>query len=512
MTTIMRRTRQRARGRQVEDDGFTLVELMIAVIILPIVVGGLSVMLLSVLKLQSGVTNRVTGTIDAQVASALLNRDVQTSNFVTTMSTRQCGTAGTQILALRSTSTAIATISSYLVVQNGTKYQLQRELCIGATTTPSYNVIISDNVPSNQAATVTCGASITCSVSGGWIATPGVASVKITVNETTTQAAYTLNATPRVWDNAGAGLPPNPFPISPLFLLDQSACPTTVLQETSTSIVNVSGGSGPLQLNSSCAPSITLHAGSEILASQIITANNSGNPSITWQQGTPPPVTYGPPNADPFATLLTAPTDPTVVGAGQCIGSSVITCTPGEYSSALQFSNQSTTTFLSGNYQFDQPVTFKNQSKATFQSGTYYFKGGLNTWDTSNLFFNTGNYILSGATSGVSPTVALNIQNNSTFATAAGGALFYIKDGGVAFSNGDQVAITGENANYGVAIWDAGPASGSFVLAGSSTVNATYGGIYFPLGKVTVASGGVLSAAFIVSDAMSLTGGVVNVG
>jgi prepilin-type N-terminal cleavage/methylation domain-containing protein len=511
MNRAWRRLRDRADGRLPADEGFTLVELMIAVIILPIVVGGLSVMLLSVMKLQSSVTNRATGTIDAQVASALLNRDVQTSNFVTTMSTRQCGKQGTQILALRSTSTSTATISSYLVIKNGTKYQLWRVLCIGATTTPSYNALISDNVPSSQSASVTCGSSITCSTSATWVATPGVASVKISVNETTTQAAYSLNATPRVWDNAGAGLPPNPFPISPLFLLNQSACPDTVLNETSTSIVNVSGGSGPLQLNSNCAPSISLHAGSVILASQVITANPNNN-SIVWQQGTPPPQTYAPPNPDPFKTLLTAPSDPVVAGSGTCIGVSTITCTPGEYTSAVNITNKQTVTFLSGNYQFDQPVTFKNQSTAVFQSGKYLFKGGLSTWDTSNLFFNTGTYILSGANSGVSPTSALNIQNNSTVATAAGGALFYIKDGDVNFSNGDQIAITGENAYYGVAFWDAGPASGAFMLAGSSTVNATYGGIYFPLGTVTTASGAVLSAAFIVSDSMVVTGGVVNVG
>ena len=45
--------------RRGSESGFTLIELITVVAILPIVIGGLSVALLSVFNLQDGVSNRV---------------------------------------------------------------------------------------------------------------------------------------------------------------------------------------------------------------------------------------------------------------------------------------------------------------------------------------------------------------------------------------------------------------------------------------------------------------------
>ena len=77
-----RATRQRVEG--IEDGGFTLIELMIVVVILPIVVGGIAAALLSVFGLQDQTTSRIGDSNDALVGSVNFNRDVQSAEEITT--------------------------------------------------------------------------------------------------------------------------------------------------------------------------------------------------------------------------------------------------------------------------------------------------------------------------------------------------------------------------------------------------------------------------------------------
>ena len=63
VATARHATRQRVDGN--DEAGFTLIELIIVVAILPIVVGGITVALISVLSLQSSVADRLTGSGDA---------------------------------------------------------------------------------------------------------------------------------------------------------------------------------------------------------------------------------------------------------------------------------------------------------------------------------------------------------------------------------------------------------------------------------------------------------------
>ena len=104
VTVARRATRRRMEGT--DEAGFTLIELVVVVAILPIVVGGIVMALLSVFSLQGTVTNRVGDSNDALVASAYFNRDVQSAASMTVQSqmggsSYGCGTATqTQLLGL----------------------------------------------------------------------------------------------------------------------------------------------------------------------------------------------------------------------------------------------------------------------------------------------------------------------------------------------------------------------------------------------------------------------------
>ena len=91
------------RRKDCADGGFTLIELIIVVTILPLVVGALGAGLLAVFSLQSNVSSRLTGSEDNQTVQANYTRDVQGATSIYTTTSPLCGptTAGvTQLLGL----------------------------------------------------------------------------------------------------------------------------------------------------------------------------------------------------------------------------------------------------------------------------------------------------------------------------------------------------------------------------------------------------------------------------
>ena len=133
--------------------GFTLIELVIVVGVMPLVIGALAVGILSVFSLQSSVSNRLTDSADAQVTSVDFDRDVQSAIFLTTNSSptnpAQCGT-GTPVLGLQlGNSTEI----TYAAAQNGSSYTLSRNLCTVGGTPPTVtfqsSVVVGRDLPAS---------------------------------------------------------------------------------------------------------------------------------------------------------------------------------------------------------------------------------------------------------------------------------------------------------------------------------------------------------------------------
>jgi len=150
-------TRRRAAGT--DETGFTLIELLVVVVVLPIVIGGIAIALLSVFGLQTQTTNRITDSNDEQAASANFNRDVQSAEEITTQSTAACGTSSqTQLLGLEwgansaapgGYDTVVSYVSTPIVNQttNTTTYTMFRQICSsGTSTTPSSSGAVAHDI------------------------------------------------------------------------------------------------------------------------------------------------------------------------------------------------------------------------------------------------------------------------------------------------------------------------------------------------------------------------------
>jgi prepilin-type N-terminal cleavage/methylation domain-containing protein len=192
------RTNQRA-GRV--EEGFTLIELIVVVALMPIIVGALSIGLVSILSLQSGVSGRVGDSGDAQVVGVNFGNDVQSAANITTMTTAQCG-SGTQLLGLEwgpgVQPGKFQTVISYVLVANanGSTSSLIRQYCTGGSSTPTNSTTMSSDVPNNQpAATIAPPSSNTAAMSG-WTPTAGVTSVTFPITGHASQYQYNEVAVP----------------------------------------------------------------------------------------------------------------------------------------------------------------------------------------------------------------------------------------------------------------------------------------------------------------------------
>jgi prepilin-type N-terminal cleavage/methylation domain-containing protein len=190
------------------ESGFTLIELVIVTAVLPIVIGGLALGLVSIFSLQTSVQNRISETQDAQIVTSTFLSDVQGAGFITTesASSPQCGT-GDQLLGLGSNFSTVTntfeTSTSYDSVNTGSGYSLVREVCTDGSTTPSPGNIttLSNNLPSSQSPpTIKCNTT-PCSNNSAWITTQDVTKVEFAITETksdpTSTFSYTLAAVPQ---------------------------------------------------------------------------------------------------------------------------------------------------------------------------------------------------------------------------------------------------------------------------------------------------------------------------
>lgn len=152
--------------REGPDEGFTLVELLIVVTVLPLIIGALSAGLIAVFSLQSSVSNRLGDTADSQVISSMFENDVQSAASVSTApsdTAGQCGPSSqVQLLGLASNANVSAggyeTIVSYAEVLNGTSWNLVRQFCTaGYSATPNSSTVISYNLEQPCTSTVTSG-------------------------------------------------------------------------------------------------------------------------------------------------------------------------------------------------------------------------------------------------------------------------------------------------------------------------------------------------------------------
>jgi prepilin-type N-terminal cleavage/methylation domain-containing protein len=201
--------RRMAAGTAVELDeaGFTLIELIITVAILPIIVGGIAVALIGVLNLQGGTTNRISDSNDALVSSSVFNKDVQSAQEIQTVTTPACGSTGQQLVGLEWAQNAngtYETVVSYVASAVGTKTSLLRELCTsGASSTPTSSRVLGTNVGTPTVALTPTGFSY--KTNQGWTPTQGLYGVTVNINTPGSGAfSYSLSGLPTASSSNGA--------------------------------------------------------------------------------------------------------------------------------------------------------------------------------------------------------------------------------------------------------------------------------------------------------------------
>jgi prepilin-type N-terminal cleavage/methylation domain-containing protein len=234
-------------GRESSSAGFTLIELLIVVAVMPLVVGALTVGILSVFTLQNSVSNRLTDSGDAQVVSANLQGDVQSASTITTARSPNsapapCG-SGFQVLGLQ---VGTGDQISYNTSANpgGGSATLTRYVCTGGT---QKSLVLAHDMPSSvvqpggSPVTIACSYPSTapacapedglppsgvqcvqptpavplppgvCAYTQDWVSTLGVTTV--TFNTTTPKNYnYQLTAVPAAGSNTASPPPPPSTP------------------------------------------------------------------------------------------------------------------------------------------------------------------------------------------------------------------------------------------------------------------------------------------------------------
>ena len=205
-----RATRRRAEGH--DDAGFTLIEIIVVVAILPLVVGGITMALLAVFGLQNQTTNRIGDSNDALTSASFFNKDVQSAQEIETLTTPACGTGSqTQLLGMEWAGDANGnydTVVSY-VLTNGNGYgsgksasmYLVRQICTsGASTTPNSTFVVSHDAGSP---TVTFNPTSFLGANATWQSTQGLYGVTLTTTEPGSSYTYSLSGVPSASTSTG---------------------------------------------------------------------------------------------------------------------------------------------------------------------------------------------------------------------------------------------------------------------------------------------------------------------
>ncbi|MGC8472603.1 MAG: prepilin-type N-terminal cleavage/methylation domain-containing protein, partial [Acidimicrobiales bacterium] len=225
------------RLRDAGDDGFTLIELVVVLVILPLIMGALAVALLVTFQEQVGVSTRISTSADAQVTSAYFVRDVESAMYVTTATTPAPGSvawpstagptgacgSGTALIVSLAWPTGqqpidkTATVVSYWRMPKGL---LERELCRGSAS-PSSGITSRDFLSPFAHALVSCVASEpSCGTTANtrWVPAVWVSGITIAATEPLTKTAplsktkgstkgsydFNLTAAPRASSTQGA--------------------------------------------------------------------------------------------------------------------------------------------------------------------------------------------------------------------------------------------------------------------------------------------------------------------
>ncbi len=478
VATARSRATQFPTCRDNPEVGFTLVELLVTIAILPLVAGAISVALLSVFSEQDTVASRTSNSGDTSVLSASFVKDVQSAQYLTTNPSvagpASCGTTGS-ILSMQwpVASTNSTTVVSYGVVTLGTSSQLVRYYCEGFHA-PS-TTVVAHNVQSTLTATVAGSSCLQfactpapAAASSGWTSAVGVSGVTLAVQapDTTesgpTAYSYTLTGVPRVSNNVSRG--GTVAGHAPFLMLGTGSPAVSCTGHDSITVT------GTAAINST-GTDIQTKGNASFSASSAYVGNSSASGAYSGGNISPStPTQTGIITADPYTGLSTPVVEP--IPGTVTVGSS--------YDGLPVFGDS--------NLQTDGPGIYLNavsvNSAMTIRSGTYIFQSGLGL---------AGNGSLTG--SGGSPVAVL----------------FYIYRGAVSVNGNGTVSLSPLSSTTagaaGLTIWmDQGDTS-SLSLGGNGAATVISGTVYAPSGQAGVGGNGTLDLGSLVAASVSCNGG-----
>ena len=495
------------------DSGFTLIELIIVVAVLPLVIGAIAAAIIVGFTDSSGVQSKISDSHDAQITSAYFVRDVQSAQAVTTeTATSLCPTNGTanQILGLYWTIGGNPVYVTY-GTSPATPPLLIRRYCYGSA--PEVDSTISEDLfatLTSSGVSNACGAGVSsCAISGlsteatiavrcldgtvtcaqgGLVPTypvngmPGIGNIVLTVTENQSHYQYSLTASPRNQApinevSPGTTLPPGNGPLPP-----GSTAPAMLLLGSGSSVLDCggSGHGGPVTVNgtaavnSSAPGSLTFGGGDTLTASQVYSEDSSTSGATAPVQ---PPSAYTSTSTQPYASGGAYPDpysnlpDPSVSGMPV----------------------YSTTSTLPGPGVYTQPVALT--SSTTIPAGTYIFENGLSvSGNPGTTLSGTGVLFFIGIPN------ALPSVSQPAFYSVSGNAVVKI-----------TAPTTGTYT--GIVIFQSRHDSNAMTISGNGS-NSTYGGIlYAPDASVQTSGNGATFAGSIIADSLLCGGnGGVSIG
>jgi len=204
-------TAQLARSRHYSNEGFTVLEALIVMVIVLVVIGGVFLSRGSVTSLNSSVTDRL-GALAASEFVAASFPDVQSATEFTTMATPSgpvpCGTSSQLLGLLWRSSPSTNTIVSYAVIPNGAMKaaktasvgNLVRYECTsvdGASPSLTKTTVLSYNVPTDlvvrlagQSCSTTTCSSASSSGTVGWASASGLTNIVLVVREAAMSSSH----------------------------------------------------------------------------------------------------------------------------------------------------------------------------------------------------------------------------------------------------------------------------------------------------------------------------------
>jgi prepilin-type N-terminal cleavage/methylation domain-containing protein len=477
LAALRARASQRRATLANDDSGFTLVELLVVIVVMPLVAGAICVAMLSVLTQENAVGSRTSNSGDTSTLSAAFVKDVQSAQYLTTnvsaTSPTSCVTTSS-ILSLQwpVSGTSTTAVVSYAIVPQGTTNQLFRYYCKG-TNAPVSRAVAHSVSALTATVTGTSCSNFACnpaasSASAGWASAIGVSGVTLAVQAPDkTQSgsntfSYNLTGVPRVSNNVSRGGTAGGHAA---FLMLGTGSPAVSC--TGHDSITVAGTAA---INST-GTDVQTNGTASFSASSVYVGASSAQTAYSGSNITPStPTQTGVTTADPYSGLPTPVTEP-VPG----------TVTVGSTYNGL-------TVFGDSNLQADGPGIYLNavsiNSAMTIRSGTYVFQNGVSL---------AGNGGLTGS------------------GGSAVSVLFYIYRGGVGVNGNGTVLLsplsTTTAGAAGITIWmDQGDAS-SLSLGGNGATTVISGTVYAPSAQAGVGGNGTLDLGSLVSATVSCNGG-----